>query len=159
MNSDDLKKQQSEMRGRATDRPEKKKRPYVPRHKTRRQAWELKEIKRAQQQIIESLKGADDIQSKRLLWDILDRERDRIEGRPAVAEPPAKPSAPGNSKLQADIQNLFTGGETRDSGEPRKPWGARLKQRQALAARDRDSEAQSSPESSSEESDEDQATQ
>src|SRR5690242_18495693 len=136
MNGDDLKKEQAEMRGRATDRPEKKKRPYVPRHKTRRQTWELNDIRRRIQKLICELETAPDVPSKRLYFEILDQERSRLEGKPHTALPPAKTSTPGNSKLQAAIQNLFTGGElageTRDSGGPWK-WGARLKQRQALA--------------------------
>jgi len=76
----------------------------------RQQVRELQAIKREQKRIIKSLKAADDVQSKRLLWDILDRERDRIEGRPHTATPPPKPTTSDSSGLQDAIQNLFTGG-------------------------------------------------
>jgi hypothetical protein len=161
MNGDDLKKEQAAMRGRSvtTDRPEKKKRPYVPRSRTRRQTAELNDIRRRIQRLISELEGAKDVPSKRLYFEVLNCERDRLLGKPHTALPPPKPTTSSNSKLQSALQDLFSGGERSDA--PLKPWGARLKQRQALAARDRASEAQSSPEGAveSDQSLEDQATQ
>jgi hypothetical protein len=121
MDSDDLKNAQATMKERYSH-------PKVSRldkrsgngqlERERQQVRELQAIKREQKRIIKSLKAADDVQSKRLLWDILDRERDRIEGRPHTATPPPKPSSPGNSKLMDDIQGLFAGGLLKADKEP-----------------------------------------
>lgn len=156
MNGDDLKKEQAEMRGRsvAPDRPEKKKRPYVPRHKTRRQTWELNDIRRRIQRLISELEAAPDTASKRFYFEILDQERNRLEGKPFSAMPPAKSGTSSNPKLQSALQDLFSGGERSDAPlKPLQPWGARLKQRVR--------EAQSSSEEAveSDEGREDQATQ
>jgi len=53
---------------------------------------ELRAIRRRIRQLIEKLEAADDtnIPAKRLYFEILDRERDRLEGKPHTAEPPPK---------------------------------------------------------------------
>src|SRR5215469_4881688 len=69
---------------------------------------ELRAIRRRIRQLIEKLDAADDtnIQAKRLYFEILDRERDRLEGKPFTR--PEPPKAPlGESQLQKTIRDLF----------------------------------------------------
>jgi hypothetical protein len=149
MTPEELKNSQAAMREQRA--PKTPKTPKKRVYKSRTQGAELKDIRRRIQRLISELEGAKDVPSKRLYFEVLNCERDRLLGKPHTALPPAKPSTPGNSKLQADIQKLFSGGERSDEF---KPWGARLKQRVRGA--------QSSSEGAVEnavESDEDQAAQ
>jgi|SRR5215472_14332805 len=69
---------------------------------------ELRAIRKRIKSLIEKLEAADDtnIQAKRLYFEILDRERDRLEGKPFTRpEPPKAPS--GESQLGKAIQELF----------------------------------------------------
>jgi hypothetical protein len=85
----------------------------------RQRVRELQAIKREKKKIIKSLKAADDVQSKRLLWDILDKEDDRLQGRPHTATPPPKPSTSNSSGLQERIQKLvFSGEKVNPTAEP-----------------------------------------
>jgi len=54
------------------------------------QERELRTIRKRIKSLIEKLESADDsnIPAKRLYFEILDRERDRLEGKPHTAEPP-----------------------------------------------------------------------
>jgi hypothetical protein len=69
---------------------------------------DLRAIRRRIRKLIEKLEAAADtnIPAKRLYFEILDRERDRLEGKPFTRpEPPRAPS--GESQLHQAIQNLF----------------------------------------------------
>src|SRR6266704_3384213 len=52
----------------------------------RKRERELRRIDRTWRKIAESLEGKDDIQSKRLLYEITKDQRDSIEGKPFIAE-------------------------------------------------------------------------
>src|SRR5262245_13350378 len=69
---------------------------------------ELRAIRKRIKSLIGNLEAADDgnIPAKRLYFEILDRERDRLEGKPFTRpEPPKAPS--GESPLRQAIQDLF----------------------------------------------------
>ena len=77
---------------------------------------ELRAIRRRIRQLIEKLEAADDtnIPAKRLYFEILDRERDRLEGKPFTR--PEPPKAPlGESQLGKAIRDLFN---PKPSAEP-----------------------------------------
>ena len=76
----------------------------------RKRERELRRIDRTWRKIAESLEGKDDIQSKRLLYEITKDQRDRIEGKPFIAENPApkkKANAFQDDRLQLAVQNLI----------------------------------------------------
>jgi hypothetical protein len=56
----------------------------------RQQARELRSIRRAIRKLIQDLKAAEDTPSKRLYFEILDRECDRLEGKTYTSPGPAK---------------------------------------------------------------------
>jgi hypothetical protein len=154
MTAEELKNSQDAMREQRAPQGLNPKTPKTPKkrvYKSRKQSAELKDIRRRIQRLISELEAAPDTASKRLYFEILDQERNRLEGKPFSALPPAKSGTSSNPKLQAALQSLFSGGERPDA--PLKPWGARLKQRVRGA--------QSSPEEAVEtdEGREDQATQ
>ncbi|PYX68051.1 MAG: hypothetical protein DMG72_23770, partial [Acidobacteria bacterium] len=60
----------------------------------RKRERELRRIDRTWRKIAESLEGKDDIQSKRLLYEITKDQRDRIEGKPFIAENRLRPAPP-----------------------------------------------------------------
>ena len=76
----------------------------------RQRERELRVIRRRIRRLIEKLETApdDNIQAKRLYFEILDRERDRLEGKPHTAEPPRKTTPTESGKQLRDaIENLF----------------------------------------------------
>jgi len=66
----------------------------------RKRDRELRKIDRTCREIAESLKGKDDLPSKRLLYDIVKDQRDRIEGKPFIATNPD-----GRKKGRATVQD------------------------------------------------------
>ena len=70
------------------------------RREQRKRERELRKIDRTCCEIAESLKGKDDLPSKRLLYDIVKDQRDRIEGKPFIATNPD-----GRKKGRATVQD------------------------------------------------------
>lgn len=75
--------------------------------KQRQQARELKSIRRAIRKLIQDLKAAEDTPSKRLYFEILDRERDRLEGKPYTSPGPAKVPNPDDPRITEATRQLI----------------------------------------------------
>ncbi len=61
----------------------------------RKREPELRKIDRSNRKMAELLEGRDDLASMRLLFEINERQRDRIMGKPFVSDPPSKSKARG----------------------------------------------------------------
>jgi len=75
----------------------------------RKRERELRKIDRSNRKMAELLEGRDDLASMRLLFEINERQRDRIMGKPFISDPPSKSKAQGSqdNRLQLAVQRLI----------------------------------------------------
>ncbi len=78
----------------------------------RKREPELRKIDRSNRKMAELLEGRDDLASMRLLFEINERQRDRIMGKPFVSDPPSKSKARGfqDNRLELAVQELIMPG-------------------------------------------------
>ena len=64
----------------------------------RKRERELRKIDRSNRKMAELLEGRDDLASMRLLFEINERQRDRIMGKPFISDPPSQVEGSGVSR-------------------------------------------------------------
>ena len=64
----------------------------------RQRERELRKIDRSNRKMAELLEGRDDLASMRLLFEINERQRDRIMGKPFISDPPSQVEGSGVSR-------------------------------------------------------------